>query len=78
MSALFLVINSQSWAEQFLSSGSVRFAQHQGSCGRSTTALFIRTIRSSLFVPHSEAMIAKMGLCVLDEGAVIGTFLLNC
>jgi hypothetical protein len=26
---------------------------------------------------HSEAMIAKMGLCVLDEGAVIGTFLLN-
>lgn len=28
--------------------------------------------------PHSEAMIANMGLCVLDEGAVIGTFLLNC
>src|ERR1700683_382975 len=28
--------------------------------------------------PHGEAMIAKMGLCVLDEGAVIGTFLLNC
>ena len=25
-----------------------------------------------------EAMIAEMGLCVLDEGAVIGTFLLNC
>jgi len=28
--------------------------------------------------PHREPMIAKMGLCVLDEGAVIGTFLLNC
>src|SRR5580698_635929 len=28
--------------------------------------------------PHSKAMIANMGLCVLDEGAVIGTFLLNC
>jgi len=27
--------------------------------------------------PHSEAMIAKMGQCVLDEGAVLGTFLLN-
>jgi hypothetical protein len=39
--------------------------------------LFIELPTVPCFIPHSEAMIAKMGLCVLDEGAVIGTFLLN-
>jgi hypothetical protein len=37
-----------------------------------------RTIHSLPFFPRSEAMIAKMGACVLDKGALIGTFLLNC
>src|ERR1700722_10864165 len=51
--------------------GSVRFAYRQGVIHQDDP-------RFLPLLPHSEAMIAKMGLCVLDEGAVIGTFLLNC
>jgi len=39
---------------------------------------FVGTIQKPPFLKRSEAMIAKMGLRVLDERAVIGTFLLNC
>ena len=76
VTALFIVIRSQTWAEQFLSSGSAGSLSAKGVAdsrpGR--CSLGLPTVR--WLCPHGEAMIPEMGRCVLDEGAVLGTFLL--